>query len=853
GKSNHWQAFYDEERPCLVDLLLDNDQALLSYYYDNIKKSSLTENGVESMGPLKKLNIFCFSLACQIKDSNGNVIGALETIDDITDLVKVENDLKEERNLFIGGNTVVIKWKNEPHWPVEYIAPNCEAQFGYKPADFLSGAITLSSIIHPEDFSQIAFEVEGYCNGDTTCFEQEYRIQHANGEYRWVYDFTILVRDTTSHVSHFHGYFNDITARKLAEFALQKSEEMYRMLIDTANESICITDGNETITFVNSRMTRLLGYSSDELTGKPFYSFFYPEDIQEYREKINHFVALHGGQYECRLQAKDLKQVWTLISISPIHGGSGEYAGSISMLADITRLKITEEALRDSEESYRALYENNPTMYITVDTNAIIRSVNRFGCEEFGYEENELVNSSMLKLFHEDDQQSALLYINKCLVNMGRVMNWELRKVRKDGVVLWVREAARALVDQNGEVIIFIVCDDITAKKELELERKEALERAKESDKLKSVLLANMSHELRTPINGILGFANILLEESVDPNSSKMLRKIIYSGKRLLNTLNSVMILSQIESRSIPVNIRQVPLAEVTKTNIRGLMQEASDRNLRFNLVIHSGNVMCYLDEQLLNRLLFYIIDNSIKFTKEGSITVTVSQTIKENVNYGCLMITDTGIGMTTEEQEVIFREFKQASEGYDRKYEGLGLGLTISKKLIDILQGQIEIQSKLGEGTSVCLYFPAASAPAPAVIASEYIPKIGESKLQNVKILLVEDNSINADVCIRYLSDYQVDYAPDASTAINMAKNQQYSLILLDINLSSEMNGIQALQSIRSIEGYESIPVVAVTGYAMIGDKDQFKTVGFDNYLAKPYKRSELLEIVETMLAQSE
>ena len=384
------------------------------------------------------------------------------------------------------------------------------------------------------------------------------------------------------------------------------------------------------------------------------------------------------------------------------------------------------------------------------------------------------------------------------------------------------------------------------ALRESERSMKAAKEKAIEMSKLKSSFLANMSHELRTPMNGILGFSQILKTEIADVEMLEMVEKIESSGLRLMETLNSILDFSILETDELPLRITNVDLEACVESAVEYHSEAARRKGLRFVFKADAESFRVSVDERYFKQIVKNLLDNAVKFTKEGYIETRVFVEERGGATYGAVSVLDTGVGIDPNYHDLIFEEFRQASEGLSRSYEGAGLGLTIAKKMTELMRGAVEVKSKPGVGSVFTVRFPGvAGAPKPK--ATEAGPQKSEIE-RKPRILIIEDNETNVDVARLFLQhDYDVEAAFDGESGVRMASEKRYDLILLDINLGEGIDGIETARRIRALGRYDKAPIIALTGYAMAGDREEIFDRGrINDYLAKPYKREDLLQIVE-------
>jgi PAS domain S-box-containing protein/putative nucleotidyltransferase with HDIG domain len=290
--------------------------------------------------------------------------------------------------------------------------------------------------------------------------------------------FPIFGHDGT--VTAFIEVVEDITDRKNMEKALRESDERFRNVVKTMKVGLGAIDDNGVLTYVNEYFAKMLGYTPEEMIGRSTLDFYYDDESRKAQEEI--FTKRKTGMrdltpYEVTWRHKDGHKVYQILSPTPQFDSDGRYTGSFAIHTDITERKLMEQELRESEARYKALYEDNPSMYFTVDSEGTVLSVNRLGAEQLGYNAVELVGQPVLNIFYDDDKDAVQQQLKTCLQHPRELFHWEFRKCRKDGSIVWVKEAARAVRRADGSLVVFIVCEDITERKKAETELRESEER----------------------------------------------------------------------------------------------------------------------------------------------------------------------------------------------------------------------------------------------------------------------------------------------------------------------------------------------------------------------------------------
>lgn len=385
----------------------------------------------------------------------------------------------------------------------------------------------------------------------------------------------------------------------------------------------------------------------------------------------------------------------------------------------------------------------------------------------------------------------------------------------------------------------------------------QAIEKGKEADRLKENFLTSMNHELRTPLNGIIGFAEIIENESTDDVLADMARAINQSGSRLMTTLNGLLNLSQIERNMVEVTWSVFSVNEMVDGIASKFKSQAEQKSLQLNISLPEKPIRVSSDEVLVARVIENLLDNAIKFTNQGSVSLAVKG-VNTPAGYRMILdVADTGIGIDADHLETVFHQFRQVSEGLVRDFEGTGVGLSLCRSYLILLGGDLKVVSTPGQGSVFSILLPALWEEADKSVlkfnraiqnqddepASESIPMV----------LLVEDDDINREFAAYTLSGIcELMAATTAQMALDLVDNHHYKAILLDINLGRGLSGLDVLHQIRKKQGYEQVPVAAVTANTQRGDKERLLAGGFNHYLPKPYSRKELIALLDKMLNQS-
>ncbi|MBE0539414.1 MAG: PAS domain S-box protein [Ignavibacterium sp.] len=663
-----------------------------------------------------------------------------------------------------------------------------------------------------------------------------------DGQIHWMLGSKVPLRDVHGQITGIVGVNHDITDRKLAE----KENIMLAHSLKSINECVSITDINDKIIFVNKAFLDTYGYDETELIGKQINILRSKTNKQELVDEI--LPATKQGQWKGELlnQRKDGSEFPVSLSTSIIYDKDSKPLGLIGVASDITAQKqIVDDLLKLS-----SAVEQSPASIIITDIEGNIEYVNPKATEITGYQISELKGRNP-RIFATGEKPAHDYKVLWDTISSGEEWHGEFHNKKKNGELYWESASISAIKNNMGEIIHYLaVKEDITEQKKINEVLINSKEKAEEMNRLKSNFLANMSHELRTPLVGILGYAEIIRQEKVSHEIKVMAENICKSGNRLSETLNLILDLSQLEAEKRDIRFQKIELVNKTKEIIDLFTETAYKKSLLLKSSFSSDSIFINFDERAYHSILNNLINNAIKFTSEGSVTTSVSlydHSVEINV-------TDTGIGIAQKDYQSIFDEFRQASEGYSRNFEGSGLGLSITKKFVEKYGGIITVESEVGKGSTFKVVLPVTNglenlkerAESKIIISA----KSPETKLENPIGLLVDDDPVVFQVMKRYLRDYLVlEKTDSAEIAFKMLKEKKYNIIFMDINLMHGMDGKKAAAIIRKMDGYQSTPIIATTAFVMPGDREEFISAGCSHYLSKPFSKADIIDVVAEAL----
>ena len=495
----------------------------------------------------------------------------------------------------------------------------------------------------------------------------------------------------------------------------------------------------------------------------------------------------------------------------------------------------TQESLEELKNRYVDLFNNAPVAYFIINKDYSVIELNKTFCNLFNNQIHHQINFTQLI---DPDSQDAFYFFMRDLINNKPINHCELKLKHDDKSSFYGRLVAMPELNQSGQKERWrIALIDITQQKELELKLIVESAKAKESDQLKSAFLANMSHEIRTPLNGILGFASLIYDDRPDPETTHAYAEIINTnGERLLALINKILDLSKIESGNMDINetIFEPYGLVIELIDLFKLIAEKKQIEIQTKVTDIDKKIQLTTDRNKLAQVLSNLLSNAIKFTKKG--TIEVGYKIENNqINF---FVCDSGIGISNEGMKQLFKRFSQVDTQKKYNTEGSGLGLSLSKAIIELLGGKIWVKSTLNKGSQFEF-----SIPCPIIFNEEF------NRVNNREVLVVEDNARQAKLIEIFLNKYNIktilaNNCKKAFDTINI--NKHIKLIILDLNLPT-MNGLEFTQLLR--EQNIKIPIIATTGFTQEFIKRDALEVGCNDYIEKPINRDNFDKVIKKYL----
>ncbi len=675
-----------------------------------------------------------------------------------------------------------------------------------------------------------------------TPWDVELKVITEKGNEKWVRACGEALMENGKSVKLF-GIFQDINKHKLAE-------EKLRILFDySADAHLLFND--EGLVDCNHAAVEMLRCKSkaDLLTFHPakFSPEFQPDGQRsdEKSKEMDRLAAEKGiHQFEWihrKMDGEDFPVQVTLKSVK-----FDDKPALLVVWHDITLRKRAEERLRQSEAM---LVESQQLTHSGSWEADLLTGKNYWSDEAFRIfglvpDQEGPATDLFYKMIHPEDKERYKKSV-KDAINQLTPSNFEIRIVLPNGTVKYIRAIGKPFLNAVGQVTkLYGAIQDIDDYKQAEAELIKAKELAEQAAVAKSQFLSTMSHEIRTPMNAVIGFTHLLLQHDPRPDQLEYLNILKFSSENLLVLINDILDFNKIEAGKIEFEAVDFNLSRLIDNIRLAQLQRAQEKNIRLKLMMDEDLPNAVIGDPIrLGQILTNLISNAVKFTKEGKVTITatLAETTKDYTVVD-FEIADTGIGIEPDKLDYIFESFTQASSDTTRKFGGSGLGLTITKRLLELQGSEIKVTSELGKGSvfSFSLKFKNSTKQLAPVLES--IQQI--KSLKGTRILIAEDNQINVLLAKQFMKqwDIECDVAENGVIAYELIQTNNYDLVLMDLQMP-EMDGYQTTEKVRKLPGekYASLPIIALTASAMLDIKDKAFESGMNDYVSKPFNPDEL------------
>ena len=816
--------------------------------------------------------------------SEGRVLGRVWHLRDVTESRRHEQLLAQHNLVIENSNIVLFRWRPEPGWPVELVSRNVD-QFGYTADELLENHVKFADLVHPDDRERIASEVEEHMRSGATGFEQEYRIVCKDGRVLWTLDRTVVDRDADGRVTSLQGVLVDINARKRAEDATRRVRNTLHNITAQVPGAVyqfrLRPDGTTEIPYISVGVCDLCMITPEELYSDPslIRAQVPPEEQEEFDRSIMESAErMEPWNHEFRVRRPDGSVVFLGGRSTP----QREPDGSIlwhGVMVDLTEQKRA----RDEQLRLSAMMERTNSIAHVGGWEIEAGTMKMWWSDEvfriFGLEPGRVPSVPEALRFYPDAPRGVIERALGRALQDGVPWDLELPLINASGQKIWVRSQGEAVRDGGGITRLRGAIQDITeshsAKEELArhaLAMEALRDQAEAANRAKTEFLANMSHEIRTPLTAILGYTELMRESTNQQESPEWRRKtadtILAAGRHLVTLINDILDLSKIEAGQMTAERVDTPLASIVEETVSLMRVRASAKAIRLETRVRQPVPdRILLDPTRLRQVLMNLIGNAVKFTTEGGVVMSIGVERDEAATGDRLVIDfeDTGPGISADQQQRLFTMFSQADQSLTRRHGGTGLGLVISRRLANLMGGDVSlVRSERGSGS--CFRVDLPLDPVPGAVWTTCLDGTTQTGTETApqsastvadaptpppplggRILLAEDGPDNQRLISFYLrkAGAEVEIADHGGIALEMihaanAQGRPFDLLITDIQMP-EMDGHSLARALRA-EG-STMPIVALTAHAMPEDRQRCLDSGCDDYATKPIERAKLVE----------
>jgi len=728
--------------------------------------------------------------------------------------------------------------------------------------------LSFKDLIHPDYLVKAITHRSKLLTGELDTYQLESKFYKKDGSVIWCRTVSSIIRSSEHRDGLIITQVEDITDKKGLEFKASENAKRFKTAFEYSPIGMGMVTPEGRWQMANQNLASMFGYTKEEFFDKKSSELTHPEDLRIDSAMLKALFNKEIDSYniEKRFIHKNGKTIYGLLSVSAVADDQGEPIYLIGQISDLTKRVLSERALQRSLNDLQSLMDaTTQVSIIQTDLNGVVSKFNKGAENLLGYNADEVKNVFNVINLHETDEidiratELTEAYNQKVTgfdvftfqARRGHYDSREWTYIRKDGSKFPVQLVVTPITNHYGEITGYLgVATDILKLKKMEVSLIKAKKKAEAANKSKSEFLANMSHEIRTPLNGIIGFTDLLMRSELENSQQKYMQTIYNSANTLMDIINDVLDFSKIEAGKLELSEEKIDLIDLCDQTINIVKHQAHKKGLEVLLnIAPSLRRYVYADPVRLRQILTNLLGNSVKFTQEGEIELNISSEDFYNNEFELLFtfsIRDTGIGIAPKNLKKIFHAFDQEDASTTRKYGGSGLGLTISNKLLNLMDSKLEVKSTLNKGS--VFSFKLKLRTSHEVTYTSSFPK----NINNV--LVVDDNTNNRIILKDMLAANNIQTIESANgiEALNILTKENYNfdLAIIDYNMPY-MNGLSLIDQIRNKlnKNAEDLPVILL--HSSTEDEEIIsgcKQLKVHHHMTKPIQIRTLYKMIDSI-----
>ena len=752
---------------------------------------------------------------------------------------KYASEQLANRAKMIVENSPAVLFRVNPNedFQIVYISENI-SRFGYNSKELMESKKSFLDLLYPEDARMIREKSKlNQTSQGVHSFSGSYRMRKSDGTYVWIEDQTQDVKDETGKIILHEGLMQDINDRKNLEVINEERDRQYRILASNIpGTNIFLLDKERKYIVAEGTNFENWGMKREDFEGKFLWEVHLTpyEEVTLLLDRVYYEREIIDSEFE--INGRYYSRTFRPIVIQ------NQVEFVLSIIRDITDEHQAKLDLLQSEAKYRTLVEESTEIIFSLTETFILQYVSPNVHQFLGYHAEDVIGRSIFEFLNPNDMGEFQKILETTSDFLAQNQFLEFRLMHKNGEYKVFNSNGKLIHDNSGKAKYYTgIARDISKLKEAQRELLKAKENAEQASLIKSQFLSVMSHEIRTPMNAVIGLSHLLVEENPRPDQLENLKTLQFSAENLMALINDILDYNKIDSGKLELELLPIDLKNVINRIVHSHSFQASEKSLKVSCEFDPNTPKLVLGDQVrLGQIINNLVSNAIKFTDKGYVKISLSE-LKREEGYSTMkfVFEDSGIGIPEDKINSIFEAFTQASSSTTRKYGGTGLGLAIVKRLVELFGGTISVRPN-PSGGSIFEFSVKFKVEEDDKKAKKGVTYASSKSLKDASILVAEDNYVNQILIQKFLKKWHAGnlvIASDGEEALEAFKNGSFNLVLLDLQMPV-MDGFSVAKMIRSLPDKKKrkVPILALTATSLHEIKEELKSIGFDDFVPKPF-----------------